>query len=69
MLLAGIGQTHAYQERVLSLLIAFNSLFSDTITITEYSLSVEMASRAFLHYGGIFFLHKKRLLKASGTGK
>ena len=65
MLLAGIGQTHAYQERVLSLLIAINSLFIDI----EYSLSVEMASRVSLHYEGIFFLHKKRLLNARGTGK
>jgi len=65
MLLAGIVQTHSYQERVLSLLIAINSLFSDT----ESSLSVEMASRVFLHYGGIFFLHKERLLNARGTGK
>lgn len=65
MLLAGIGQTHAYQERILSLLIAINFLFSDT----ESSLSVEMASRVFLHYGGIFFLHEKRLLNARGTGK
>jgi hypothetical protein len=30
MLLAGIGQIHAYQERVLSLLIVISSLFSDT---------------------------------------
>ena len=65
MLLTGIGQTHAYQERVLSLLIVINSLFSDT----ESSLSVEMASRVFLHYRGIFFLHKKKLFNARGVGK
>ena len=65
MLLARIGQPLAYQGRGLLLFTAINSLFSDT----ESSLSVEIASRVFLHDGGIFFLHQKEVLNARGTGK